>query len=114
MAQTYTSSGTVHCVIFETLALTAGEEILSELFKKQINAQDIHHQMDKDNNNLWKNKTKKDQTCYTKKDKVTLPQNCGLTRIMVEESVFPPKHLRGLQDDSIRKLISHCCLSYSL
>lgn len=48
MAQTYTSS----CVIFVTLALTAGEEIVSELFKKQINAQDIHHQMDKDNNNL--------------------------------------------------------------
>lgn len=53
MAQTYTSSCTVHCVIFVTLELTAGEETASELFKKQINAQDIHHQMDKDNN-LWK------------------------------------------------------------
>lgn len=52
MAQMYTSSCTVHCVIFVTLALTAGEEIVSELFKKQINAQDIHLQMDKDNNNL--------------------------------------------------------------
>lgn len=33
---------------------------------------------------------------------------------MVEESVFTPKHLRRLHDDSVRKLISHCLLSNSL
>lgn len=47
-----------------TLALTAGKEILSELFKKQIPAQDIHYQMDKDKDN----KNKKDKTSYTKKE----------------------------------------------
>lgn len=33
---------------------------------------------------------------------------------MVEESVLSPKQLRRLHDDGIRKLISHCILSYSL
>lgn len=41
-------------------------------------------------------------------------KSSGLTCVMVEESVFPTKHLRWLHDDSIRKLISHCRLSYSL
>lgn len=43
----------------------------------------------------------------------TCTNNC-LTSVMVEESVLPPKDLRRLHDDGIRKLISHCCLTYSL
>lgn len=33
---------------------------------------------------------------------------------MVEEPVLSPKHLWRLHDDGLRKLISHCSLSYSL
>lgn len=111
-AQTYTRFGAAHRVIFVTLAL-------SELFKLQMHAQKIHFQMDKDNK--WFSRKKMHKTWYTKNrqsQKVTLLQTCqfhsGPTRIMVEESVFPPEHLRGLHDDSIGKLISHCRLSYSL
>lgn len=39
--------------------------------------------------------------------------NC-LTCIIVEEPVLLPKHLGWFHDDGIRKLISHCYLSYSL
>lgn len=37
-----------------------------------------------------------------------------LTCVVVQEPVLSSKHLRGLHDDSIRKLISHCGLSHSL
>lgn len=54
MAQTYTHFGAVHRVIFVTLALITGKEILSELFKIQMLShhrcsKKIHYQMDKDN-----------------------------------------------------------------
>lgn len=37
-----------------------------------------------------------------------------LTCVIVEESVLPPKHLRGLHDDGIGKLFPYCSLSHSL
>lgn len=37
-----------------------------------------------------------------------------LTCIMVEEPVLLPKNLGWFHDDGIRKLIPHCCLTYSL
>lgn len=67
--------------------------------------------------NKWFTRKKYTKFDTLKTNKVTILQcqfHSGLTRIMVEESVFPPKHLRGLHDDSIRKLISHCRLSDSL
>lgn len=73
-AQLYTSSRAVHCVIFVTLALTAGKEILSELFMKQIHAQHIHYQMDKDDKSFMKKnkQTKKTMSYYSRTVKSTV------------------------------------------
>lgn len=55
-----------------TLAVIAGKEILSELFKKQIHAQDIPYQTDKDNKSFMEKNQKKPHCSRTVKSTVVL------------------------------------------